>query len=295
MKQHYQCHLYRFQADQQLISYRLYRNKYQPHGRRLVLLHGAGVAGEDTWSHLVTYLSHWSEILVPDLRGMGETRDPDGGETPFKVEEALGDVIALLEYLGWWAVDLGGYSFGGLLSLLFKAQHPARIHKQYLLESALLDRVDITEVVRLRDQYTEAAAMLREAQDPRRGILAFLDTISPNRVPSAKSEQMIIERLAHRAEGFANALDAVTEASRRLDRQVLLDAQQHVSSFIGGRSVEDMHHYHRQLADDREDWRYHSVQGCDHSLPFQKPRQIARQMNEDMALYLERKPITTDF
>ncbi|WP_315983179.1 hypothetical protein [Aliamphritea spongicola] len=37
------------------------------------MLHGAGVAGEDTWQALLAQLDMWSEVLVPDLRGMGQT------------------------------------------------------------------------------------------------------------------------------------------------------------------------------------------------------------------------------
>ncbi len=293
MKQHYQCHTARLETTEQSIGYRLYRNAYHPAERRLLLLHGAGVAGEDTWSHMIPFLEHWSEVLVPDLRGMGETRYADGNEYPCQAEEVLGDVISLLDHLGWWALDMAGYSFGGLLSMLLKAQYPVRVHKQFLLESALLDRASMAEVIALREQYSEAAELLKSGEDPERGIRLFLDTISPNRVPSPKSEQMIIERLGQRPLGFAYALDAVSDASKRLDRQALLEVQRHVSSFVGGRSVEPMHRYQHQLVQNRDDWRYHSVRGCDHSLPFQKPRQIARQINEDMALYLVAKPVAS--
>ena len=296
MKQHYRCQLSWLNTDQQHIAYRLYTNIYhqqggQDHrsGRRLLLLHGAGVAGEDTWSHIVQHLEHWSEVLVPDIRGMGGSKHPDGSERSYVVEEALGDIVSLLDHLGWWAVDVGGYSFGGLISMLLKSHHPTRVHKQYLLEPALLDRVSYEDVVALRDKYMSVADMLRDQKDPQSGILCFLDTISPNRIVSPKTENMIIARLSERVLGFANALDAATEASKRLDRQALLEVQQHVSSFIGGRSVEDLHNYHKQLAHDRDDWAYHTIRGCDHSLPFQKPRQIALQMNKDMTEYLHYK------
>ncbi|MEH6812950.1 MAG: alpha/beta hydrolase, partial [Motiliproteus sp.] len=252
MKQHFQCQVQQLTTVEQVISYRVYRNRYQPNGRRLLLLHGAGVAGEFTWGYMLEHLDHWSEILVPDLRGMGATQYPDQLEHTYSAEEVLGDVISLLDHLGWWAVDLGGYSFGGLICMLFKQLHPSRVHKQFLLEPALLDRFSMDEVVALRDRYSQAAQMLRQQRDPEQGIKVFLDTISPNRIPSPKSEQMIIERLGHRAEGFANALDAVSDASRRLDRGQILAAQQHVSCFIGGRSVDAMHQYHQYLAHERD-------------------------------------------
>ena len=44
--------------------YRLYRFDNAP-PRRLLLLHGGGVAGKITWSGILPHLKHWNEILVP--------------------------------------------------------------------------------------------------------------------------------------------------------------------------------------------------------------------------------------
>ena len=57
MKAHFDCRTERFETQAQHISYRLYRNRYSAGGRRLLLLHGAGVAGEDTWDHLVNKIA----------------------------------------------------------------------------------------------------------------------------------------------------------------------------------------------------------------------------------------------
>ncbi|NVK41268.1 MAG: alpha/beta hydrolase [Oceanospirillaceae bacterium] len=270
--------------DQQLV-YRLYRNPDIAGGRRLVLLHGAGVAGVDTWHMLIASLDQWSEILVPDQRGMGETRSPDGREHPFSAVELVADLNTLLDQLGWWQFDLGGYSMGGLVAMLFKQQHPDRVQKQFLLESAILDRPDWHGTVELRKRYSQAAEHLR-GSDAERGIYQFLDAISPARNIKPESEKLMVSRLAARAQGFANALDAVTRAINSLDRESMVAAQGDVSSFIGGRSVEPMHQYHRGLAERLPNWHYFLVAGTDHSLPFQKPRQIARTMNAELQRYL---------
>jgi len=59
-----------------------------------------------------------------------------------------------------------------------------------------------------------------------------------------------------------------------------------VTSFIGGHSVDLMHQYHRELAERLPNWHYFLVGGTDHSLPFQKPRQIARIMEQELVRYL---------
>lgn len=270
--------------DQQL-HYRLYRNPAAASGRRLLLIHGAGVAGEDTWHMLTAFLQHWQEILVPDLRGAGLSCSADGQEYPFTVQTLVDDMSALLDHLAWWQFDLGGYSLGGLVSMLLKQRYPDRVGKQYLLESAVLDRPDWVSTVELRQRYSSAAVHLR-SDNREQGIRQFLDTISPNRKVSAQTESVAVSRLARRPLGFAHALDAVTKAIHSIDRDALLASQGDVSSFIGGLSVELMHQLHLTLAEQMSNWHYFMVPGTDHSLPFQKPRQIARVMNAELERYL---------
>lgn len=271
-------------ADQHL-TYRLYHNPEAPADRHLVLLHGAGVAGLDTWHALIAFTSQWRWILVPDLRGMGDTHSPDGHEHPYSIHTLVADLAALVGHLGWDAFDLGGYSLGGLVAMLFKQQHSARVQKQYLLESAVLDRPDWGSTVALRQRYTHAAAHL-SGEDARQGIYQFLDAISPDRKIKPEAEAMMVARLAARPQGFANALNAVTRAINELDRDALVAAQGDVSSFIGGRSVDPMHQYHRHLAERLPNWHYFLVAGTDHSLPFQKPRQIAATMEAELLRHL---------
>lgn len=286
MKAHFDCQISVLETADQHISYRLYRNRYSPPGRRLLLLHGAGVAGQDTWEHVVNHLHSWHEVLVPDQRGMGETFDLDRVEVVYRIEQVVADQIELLDQLGWWAFDLAGYSFGGLVGLLLKQQQPHRVYKQYLLESALIDRSNIDEAIARRQLYSDIALLLRGNDDSEPSVMQFLQTVSPNRIASERGDAMSIERLGRRPEGFANALDAVTESCRRISRPELLAAQGDVSSIVGSRTTEPMHAYNQQLAHQLDHWHYHSMRGCDHSLPFQKPRQIAKLMEQELDRYL---------
>ncbi|UTW13538.1 alpha/beta fold hydrolase [Marinobacterium rhizophilum] len=272
-------------ADQHL-SYRLYHNEAAVSDRKLVLLHGAGVAGLDTWHALTAFTRQWRWILVPDQRGMGDTHSPDQVEHPYGIQVLVADLVALVDHLGWQGFDLGGYSLGGLVAMLFKQQQSARVRKQYLLESAILDRPDWTSTVALRQRYSAAVGHL-VGTNAQQGVYQFLDAISPDRKIKPEAEKMMVSRLAARPKGFANALNAVTRAIGELDRDALVAAQGDVSSFIGGRSVDPMHQYHRQLAERLPNWHYFLVAGTDHSLPFQKPRQIAATMETELLRYLE--------
>lgn len=273
-------------ADQH-ITYRLYKNPDIDSTRKLVLLHGAGVAGVDTWEMITAFLTHWGEVLVPDQRGMGDTQYPDGQEYAFKTQELVADMNALVDHLGWWDFDLAGYSMGGLVSLLFKQQHSDRVGKQFLLEAAVLDRSCWNSTIELRQRYSDAAGQLRQ-DNVRHGVVGFLDAISPNRRVSPQVEELTISRLGQRPEGFANALDCVTHAINEIDRDSLVAAQGDVTSFIGGNSVELMHEYQKELAERLPNWHYFMMPGTDHSLPYQKPRQIARIMNSEMDRFLNK-------
>lgn len=266
----------------QEVYYRLYRFESAP-PRRLLLLHGGGVAGKITWGGILPHLKHWSEILVPDLRGTGKTRYPDHHDHSFEAEEAVADLAALLDHLAWEKFDLGGYSYGGMIAMLLKAARPAAVEKTYLLEPALLGKMKDEESIRSRELILHAAKCLRNLENVGEGLELFLDAVAPNRSRGSKNEEIIRERLSHRPAGLACAIECVSHAAKRLDRQQLIRAQANVSSFIGGRSHPAVYQLCQKIAADRNDWACHLIQGADHALPFQKPEVIAELMNADLA------------
>jgi pimeloyl-ACP methyl ester carboxylesterase len=270
---------------EQDIYYRLYRHEAAS-SRRLLLLHGGGVAGRLTWGGILPYLNQWSEILVPDLRGTGKTRYPDRYDHGFEAEEVVGDMAALAERLGWERFDLGGYSYGGLIAMLLKQSMGERVGKTFLFEPALLGKMRRDELAASRDLLLQAAQMLKDAEQTEAGLEIFLDAVAPNRRRGGPGEAVMRERLSRRPAGLACAVECVSHASRRLDREALIAAQTHVSSFIGERSHPDVFAYCQRIAAERADWRCHLIQGADHALPFQKPEPIARLMNADLVDYL---------
>ncbi len=140
----------------QAVHYRLYRCSAL-NDRRLLLLHGGGVDGQVTWEPIINHLLHWSEILVPDLRGTGKTHFPDHQEHPFETSEVVADMGALLDSLNWESFDLGGYSYGGLVAMQLKADRPAAVGKTYLFEPGLLSGADEQELLTRRERLLQAA------------------------------------------------------------------------------------------------------------------------------------------
>ena len=302
MAEHYQCQTGHLPTNGYQIFYRIYRNPHCHSGRRMLMLHGAGVDGGFTWEPTLHHLHSWSEVLVPDLRGMGRSvplehnqglgvplKHDQGSDvveardTAFVIEDVVDDVQALLDHLGWFEMDLAGYSFGGLTAMLMKQRRPSAFVNTYLLEPAFMERVDLEEMRQVRETYSQAAAMMRDLPEPETGITQFLDQISPRRSKSQRVEHATVHRLKNRVLGFSYALDAVTDAVQRLDRDALLEAQQRVISFVGKKSLETMKECHQLQQDGFDDWQYVEVVGCDHSLPFQKPSRIADIMERSVS------------
>lgn len=261
----------------QEVYYRLYRFDNAP-PRRLLLLHGGGVAGKITWGGILPHLKHWNEILVPDLRGTGKTRYPDHHDHGFEAEEVVADLAALLDHLAWNKFDLGGYSYGGLIAMLLKTARPAAVGKTYLLEPALLGKMNDNESIRSHELILHSAKRLRELENVEEGLELFLDAVAPNRSRGSKNEEITRERLSHRPAGLACAIECVSHAAKRIDRPQLIAAQANVSSFIGDRSHPAVYQLCQEIAAGRNDWACHLIQAADHALPFQKPERIAELM-----------------
>lgn len=261
----------------QEVYYRLYRYDNAP-PRRLLLLHGGGVAGKITWGGILPHLKHWNEILVPDLRGTGKTYYPDHREHAFEAEDVVADNMALLDHLEWNKFDMGGYSYGGMIAMLLKAARPTAVGNTYLLEPALLGKMNDEESIRSRELILHAAKRLRDLDNLEEGLELFLDAIAPGRSRGSRNEAIIRARLSHRPVGLACAIECVAHAAKRLDRQHLINAQTMVSSFIGSRSHPTGYQRCLEIAANRSDWACHLIEGADHALPFQKPELIAELM-----------------
>ena len=93
---------------------------------RVVLLHGATL-DHHAWDAQVDVLRERYRVVVPDLRGHGGSTM----EGPFRFEDALADVLALLDVLDADRPDvpvtLGGLSLGGNLAQEVVYREPDRV------------------------------------------------------------------------------------------------------------------------------------------------------------------------
>jgi pimeloyl-ACP methyl ester carboxylesterase len=101
-------------------------------GPVVVLLHGVPL-DRSLWQAQVAELESRYRVIVPDLRGHGESPRPAGS---YPMEALADDVAGLLEALEVKeTVVLGGLSMGGYISLAFAAKYADRLRGLMLINT----------------------------------------------------------------------------------------------------------------------------------------------------------------
>ncbi|MGB6975340.1 MAG: alpha/beta hydrolase [Terracidiphilus sp.] len=103
-------------------------------GPVVVLVHGLGGRAED-WANLAPYLTHAGfRVYMPDLPGYGQSAKP--ASFSYSVPDEAGAVVGFLDAMGLKRVDLGGWSMGGWVTQLVAVEHPERVKRLMLFDSA---------------------------------------------------------------------------------------------------------------------------------------------------------------
>ena len=109
------------------------------YGAVAVLVHGLGGRSED-WQNLAPYLARAGyRVYLPDLPGYGQSEKP--GDFSYSVPDEAAMVVGFLDALGLKQVDLGGWSMGGWIVQRIAADHPERVRKLLLFDSAGIQEV----------------------------------------------------------------------------------------------------------------------------------------------------------
>jgi len=101
-------------------------------GEPLLLLHGGMGIGAD-WRHVFPSDPAGYRLIVPDLRGHGQSTNP---ERTFTFRRCADDVVALLDRLGVARVKAIGMSMGAKTLLHVATAHPARVDAMVLVSAA---------------------------------------------------------------------------------------------------------------------------------------------------------------
>lgn len=92
-------------------------------GIPIILLHGYPL-NCSIWKGVVPFLQDISNVVLPDLRGHGNSPVPDG---EYAMETMAGDVTALMDHLKIEKAIIAGHSMGGYVSLALARYFPERL------------------------------------------------------------------------------------------------------------------------------------------------------------------------
>ena len=100
-------------------------------GSPLLLLHGFPL-DHHLWDEVVPLLENSFDLIIPDLRGFGESETVD---TPYTMDDYASDLAGLLDHLGIQKTAVAGHSMGGYVALAFASKYPERVSGLALVSS----------------------------------------------------------------------------------------------------------------------------------------------------------------
>jgi len=103
-------------------------------GPAVVLVHGLGARAED-WMALSPYLARAGyRVYMPDLLGYGQSEKPPDAAYSIPEEAAL--VVSFMDAMQLKQPDLAGWSMGGWIAQRIAWEHPDRVRRLALMDSA---------------------------------------------------------------------------------------------------------------------------------------------------------------
>jgi 3-oxoadipate enol-lactonase len=111
-------------------------------GTPLILLHGYPL-DHSIWEPLVPLLKDDFDIIMPDLRGFGESSLLEAPATPYQISDMAEEIAQMLDELKLKKVVMAGHSMGGYVALAFSLVYPKRLLGLVLVASqAAADNVE---------------------------------------------------------------------------------------------------------------------------------------------------------
>jgi pimeloyl-ACP methyl ester carboxylesterase len=103
-------------------------------GEPIVLVHGLGGRSED-FTNLAPHLERAGyRVYTPDLLGFGQSEEPHNAS--YSIEDQAQLVVEFFDAVGLKQVDLAGWSMGGWIAQKVAVDHPDRVNRLILMDSA---------------------------------------------------------------------------------------------------------------------------------------------------------------
>ena len=177
-------------------------------GTPLVLLHGFPL-DHHLWDEVVPLLEDTFDIILPDLRGFGESTTVD---SPYSMDDYASDIAGLLDQLGIQKAAIVGHSMGGYAALTFVRRYPERVSGLGLVSSQVL--ADAPE--RKEGRYKSAADVSEN------GISSVVATMTPKF--TADEELQSYARASMERQRPAAYIGALKAMAERADSTSLLSS-----------------------------------------------------------------------
>jgi 3-oxoadipate enol-lactonase len=177
-------------------------------GSPLVLLHGYPL-DHHIWDEIAPLLEDYFDLIIPDLRGFGESTT---GDSPYTMDDIASDIAGLLDHLGIPKSAISGHSMGGYVALAFAGLYPERVSGLALVSSQVVaDPPDRKEA-----RYKSAAEVAEK------GIGGVVETMTSKFTPNEQLQSLSSEIMKRQQpEAFIGALKAMAE---RKDATLLISS-----------------------------------------------------------------------
>jgi pimeloyl-ACP methyl ester carboxylesterase len=238
-------------------------------GPSVVLLHGYPF-NRSMWREQVEELRQNHRIIVPDLRGHGESAVTPG---PATMESMALDVASLLETLNISRATIGGLSMGGYVALAFYRLFPLRVRSLVLADTR--PQEDTDEGKQNREQQAEKAMKegmegIADAMLPK---LLAPETVAERPDTVRRVREMILgtepEGAASVLRGMAVRKDNTSFLSRIIAPTLIL-----VGSNDAITPVADSELMHREIGGSR----LRIMEGAGHVSNLERPEEFNREL-----------------
>ena len=187
-------------------------------GQPLLLIHGFPL-DRTTWDQVAILLESDFDLIIPDLRGFGESSPI---QSPYRMTDIADDLIGLLNHLGVDKTAVAGHSMGGYAALALAGKYPQRVSGLALISSQAA-----------ADTSERKAGRYKTAQDVGDGGTGVVvDGMTPKFSDNAETQKYVREvMLRQKPSGMIGGLEAMAE---REDRNSILASLQVPLALIHG-------------------------------------------------------------
>ncbi len=172
--------------------------EHRGRGEPLVLIYGYPL-DSTTWNEIASLLESDFDLIIPDLRGMGQS---DIVNETYTVADLALDIACLLDHLKIQKTFIAGHSMGGYVALAFARAYPNRVLGLGMISSQVLaDSPD-----RKQGRYQTAKDVAEK------GIDVVVDSMTPKLSADARIQSFVRDVMQRQKPiGVIGSLKAMAE------------------------------------------------------------------------------------